>query len=159
MKRFLMVAFAALLLSSVASAQFRTRIGSDTRPPQAVPLEKLIDARAKLIQWYVISSSHYAWGVSVCGGNDLFTDEDYSYLTIYVYKDSLKAFAADFDKASTRNPGGSRGVDGITVVVQVIERPKKGAANEPAKTERNDRQSKHSNGSGSVALPSRPSRS
>jgi len=108
----------AVILSCFASVA-RAQVYSY---PADHTLEQLIDARAKLIQWYVLSSSSYAWGVSVCGEDDVLTGASHSWLTVYVYKDSLAAFAKDFDKAATRNPGGSLGVDGITVVVEVIER-------------------------------------
>jgi hypothetical protein len=139
MKRLLILAAIALTLSSSAFAQkspFNVRNPHDpyVRPVEHT-LDELIEARAKLIYWYVLSSSNYAWGVSVCGGEDVLTGDEYGYLTIYVYKDSLAAFKADFAKASTKNPGGSRGVDGITVVVEVIERHTKGGTtNEQPRT-------------------------
>jgi hypothetical protein len=161
MKRFLSFLALALVLAFPALAQKSPFTYGITPPrPPAVDhtLDELIAAREKLIDWYVISSSNYAWGVAVCGYEDVITGDEYGYLTIYVYKDSLAAFKTDFAKASTKNPGGSRGVDGITVVVQVVERHKKGGTSDEPKTERNDRQPTHSNGSGNAVVSGRPSR-
>jgi hypothetical protein len=125
-RRYLLATIAALLLVSAASAQrnpFNVRNPHDPYVHQADhTLDELIAAREKLIDWYVLSSSNYAWGVSVCGYEDAINGEEYGYLTVYVYKDSLAAFRKDFAKAATKNPGGSLGVDGITVVVEVVER-------------------------------------
>src|ERR1700675_865905 len=118
MKRFLSFLALTLVLASASFAQKKSPFTWGVTPPRppAVDhtLDELIDARAKLIYWYVKSSSNYAWGVSVCGYEDVITGDEYGYLTVYVYKDSLAAFRKDFAKASTPNPGGSRGVDGIT---------------------------------------------
>src|SRR5271157_3214060 len=144
MKRLLTIALLALAFSSAAPAQKQThkRPGvpvadlDDYTPPAEANLEQLIDARAKLIQWYVLSSSSYAWGVSVCGSENYLSGAQPSWLTVYVYRDSLAAFAKDFDKAATRTKNGTLTVDGISVVVVVIERPKnKGAINEQPKSD------------------------
>jgi hypothetical protein len=169
MKRFLILTAIALVISSAAFAQkhkpksspFTYGIGEPHVPTVDFTLDELIAARAKLIYWYVLSSSNYAWGVSVCGYEDVINGDENGYLTIYVYKDSLAAFKTDFAKAATKNPGGSLGVDGISVVIEVIDRPRpkqKGLDNEPAKTERNDRQPEHKNGSSSTVVSGRPSR-
>jgi hypothetical protein len=111
-----------LLLAPFSSAQFKPI----TKPVEPT-LDQLIEVRTKLIDWYVLSSSHYAWGVSVCGGEDLLSGREHSWLTIYVYSDSVGAFAKDFDKAATRSmPNGPLGIDGVTVMVEIIKRPKHG---------------------------------
>src|SRR5271167_3151444 len=138
MKRFLLATLTALLLVSGAVAQQKNHltygIGMTYEPKVDRPLDQLIDARAKLIARYVLGN-HMVWGVSVCGSDDVITGDESSWLTVYVYKDSLYDFAADFDKFATKNHGGNLGVDGITVVVEVIERKPKGVQHEPAKTE------------------------
>jgi hypothetical protein len=169
MKRFLSFLAITLVLASASFAQkqkkqrspFTYGIGEPHVPTVDHTLDELVAARAKLVYWYVLSSSNYAWGVSVCGYEDVINGDENGYLTIYVYKDSLVDFKRDFAKAATKNPGGSLGVDGISVVIEVIDRPRpkqKGLDNEPAKTERNDRQPTHSNSSGNAVVFGRPSR-
>jgi hypothetical protein len=121
-------------------------------------MDDMVAARAKLIERYVQSGNKLAWGVSICGDDDVLTGEDGgNWLTVYVYSDSLETFALDFDKFATRQRGGNLTVDGITVVVEVIQRPKQGTKNEPT-IERHDRQPEHRNGSGNATVFDRPSR-
>jgi hypothetical protein len=87
-------------------------------------MDELLAARVKLIQRYVLAGKA-AWGVAICGGEDVLNGDDYSFLTIYVYDDSLEFFVSDFDAFATPlTPGGYLGIDGITVAVQVIKKPK-----------------------------------
>src|ERR1700675_2145359 len=132
MKRFLSFLALTLVLASASFAQKKSPFTWGVTPPRppAVDhtLDELIDARAKLIYWYVLSSSNYAWGVSVCGYEDVINGDENSYLTVYVYKDSLVDFKKDFAKAAVDGQ-----VDGITVVIEVIDRPRpkqKGLDNE-----------------------------
>lgn len=132
MNRLLIAAIFALTFCAASPAQ--QRFPSPTygvEHPPAHTMDELVAARAKLIARYV-KADHYAWGVAVCGEDDYFTGEDSSWLTVYLYKDSLMDFAADFDKWATHTKNGTLTVDGITVVVEVIERPKTkgGASNE-----------------------------
>jgi hypothetical protein len=126
MKRLPIIAAFALLLASPAPAQknpFSYGIGEPRQPKVDHTLDQLVAARERLIRRYVLDK-HYAWGVSVSGAEDVFTGDDNSWLTVYLYKDSVAAFAADFDQFATKSRVGSLTVDGITVVVQVIPRPK-----------------------------------
>lgn len=127
MKKFLLASVLALLLTSCASAQGPNFTNFNFPPPRpdTVTMDELIAARAKLIQRY---AGKAARGVSICGYTDAITGIEHSYLTIYVYRDSVNAFAADFNKFGTPTPGGSTGVDGVTVTFQVIQRQKKEAS-------------------------------
>ena len=120
-----MVCVVSLLLASCAFAQ-GSSLGPAIdyrRPPHTdSTMEELLAARAKLIHRY---AGKLARGVAVCGYEDMISGEDYTYLTIYVYPESTAAFMADFNKFGTQNAGGSIGVDGVTVSIQVIQRQKK----------------------------------
>src|SRR5258708_382554 len=109
MKRFLFAVVLALLSSGASAQRLSTRRGATDVAP-AFSLEKLIDARAKLIQRYV---GTYAWGVSVCGSVGSYFDGDASWLTVYVYSDSISVFSEDFSKFATKSAGGMLGVDGV----------------------------------------------
>jgi hypothetical protein len=113
MKRFLIAAAFALVLTTSCAAQVRVE------QPQDHTMEALLAARAKLIQRYV-QSEKVARGVAVCGETDVLTGEDHSYLCIYVYRDSTKEFLADFVNYATPSGGGNLGVDGIPVAVNLI---------------------------------------
>src|SRR5271170_5439206 len=120
--RLLLAVILVLLILPAAAAQDRGHltygIGGEYEPKIDHTLVQLIDARAKLIKRY---AGTLAWGVSVMGDEAPLSGDQISWLCVYVYKDSVTAFAVDFDKFATRNPGGTLGVDGITVVVEVIE--------------------------------------
>ena len=151
----------ALILTFAVGATAQKPSPSYPRPTWGIErhpdhsMSEMVDARKKLIDRYVLQD-HYAWGVSVCGDDDVLTGEPNSWLTIYLYSDSLKDFAVDFDQFATRVGNGTLTVDGITVVVEVIKRPTKGAHN--GTPERNDRQPEHQNGRGNAAVSGRTSR-
>lgn len=131
MKNLLIVTILALVFVPAALAQNGRQndghltygIGSPYQPKVDHSLEQLIDARAKLIGRYVKGTYNYAWGVSVCGNEDVWNGDGNSWLTVYLYSDSLTSFAMDFDKFATRTGNGTLTIDGITVVVEVIDRP------------------------------------
>lgn len=158
MRRVLLVVLALSLFASVSPAQQRF-----PKPTWGIPrqpehtMNEMVAARDKLIRRYVLADPRVAWGVSVCGADDLLTDEPSDWLTIYVYSDQLNAFALDFDKFATRTGNGSLTVDGISVVVEVVKRPKQGAKNEPT-IERNDRQLQPKNGRSNAVVSGKPSR-
>src|SRR5271170_1561917 len=128
--------------------------GQVDAPPDHT-LDELVAARAKMIDRYVIKKG-FAWGVSVCGIDDAWSQTDISYLTVYVYEDAKGVFNEDL-AVFGKQLGNSRvyTVDGIPIFVEVIKRPK-GKTHGPAKTERDDRQRQHGNSSSGVALFSRP---
>lgn len=116
MKTFLMAVILTLLLAVSSPAQ-----GDYT-------MESLLTARAKLIHRYV-RDKKFARGVAICGGSDLINDngvviipEGPAYLAIYVYRDSMIDFIADFSNFATSLGGraGYNGVDGIPVAVVVL---------------------------------------
>lgn len=91
-----------------------------------VPFDRLMAAREKLIRRYVIAD-RYAWAVSACGYEDSVNGNDFSWLTVYVYKDSLLPFAEDFTSRATKlDDGGPWVIDGVPVQFKEIERPKAG---------------------------------
>ena len=158
MKRVLVALILTLTFAFGATAQKRQKFPPPNwgfpRPVDHT-MNEMVDARAKLIQRYVLTD-HYAWGVSICGDDDVLTDEPNSWLTVYLYSDSVNDFAVDFDKFATRVGNGTLTVDGITVVVEVIKRPTKGAAH--GTPERNDRQLQPKNNRGNTVVSGRPSR-
>lgn len=160
MKRIFVALLLTLTFAFGASAQRQTyprpTWGIERHPDHT--MAQMVDAREKLIRHFVLAEPRLAWGVSVCGDDDVLTDEPNSWLTVYIYSDQLQAFALDFDKFATRTGNGTLTVDGITVVVEVINRKPKGEAHEPAKTERNDRQLQPKNGRSNAVVSGRPSR-
>jgi hypothetical protein len=143
MKRILFAIALALLTASAAPAQKsypRPTWGIERAPDKT--MEQMVTAREKLINHFVLAQPRLAWGVSVCGDDDVLTGEPNSWLTIYVYSDTLDAFALDYDKFATHTAQHTLQVDGITVVVEVIARPKTkgGVSNEQQPTgKRQDR--------------------
>jgi len=127
--------------------------GQAVAPPNHT-LDELVAARAKMIDRYVFKKG-FAWGVSVCGIDDAWSQTDISYLTIYVYEDAEGVFTEDLALFGTRL-GNSRifTVDGIPIFVERIARPK-GKSHEPArKSQRDDRQRRNSDRRASFTLPS-----
>ena len=158
MKRILVVLLLTLSFALGATAQrqkFPPPNWGFPRQPDFT-MEQMVAAREKLIRRYVTSDPRLAWGVSVCGDDDVLTGEPNSWLTIYVYSDSLNAFALDYDKFATHTAQHTLQVDGVTVVVEVLNRKPKGASNGTLK--RNDRQPEHKNSRSNAVVSGRPSR-
>lgn len=108
--RKILTAALALLLASPLAAQ-----------SSAPTMEQLLAARESLIKRYVLSTK-LAVRVAICGTEDLLTGEDHSYITVYVYRGSMKAFFNDYVNFATEtSPGGSLGVNGIPVSVDIID--------------------------------------
>jgi len=108
MKRFFIATALALVLASSCAAQDHS-------------MEQLLSAREALIKRYVLSTK-LAARVAICGHEDLLTGEVQSYITVYVYRASMKAFLDDYVNFATEtSPGGSLGVGGIPVSVDVID--------------------------------------
>lgn len=111
MKRYFAVLALALSLAIPSFAQLA--------PPTT---DQIYAVRAKLIHQYVPT---YVWGVSVCGYDDALNGEDYAWLCVYAYKDSL----GDLAKGLSADPAskvaeGVIFVGGVAVRVQAIDRPK-----------------------------------
>jgi hypothetical protein len=127
MTRFLIGAVLALLLAAPGVAQ------QPPQPPQPdYPMAAVLAARASLIQRYV-QSLKVARGVAVCGETDLLTGEDHTFLTVYVWQDTVSIFVKDYLNFATPTPGdglhstfpiadlgGNLGVNGIPVVVVLV---------------------------------------
>jgi len=112
MKRFLIATALALVLTSSCAAQ---------QPSSDFSMDKLLAARETLIKRYVLSE-HIAQRVAICGEEDLLNGDVHSYLTVYLHKDSVDAFFADFTAFTTEiTPGGPIGVNGIPVSVVVTD--------------------------------------
>jgi hypothetical protein len=143
-KRALLV-LAFILLSAIAA------YGQGRVQPT---LDEMITARAKLIDRYVVKKG-YAWGVSVCGNTDGFTGDELSYLTVYVYEESVGVFADDLAIYGTRI-GNTKyfAVNGIPIFMEIIKHPKGKTHERPAKTERNDRKPVYNDRRASFTLPS-----
>ena len=123
MRKILVGIALALLLASPLAAQ-------QTSPT----MEQLLAARATLINRYVLSSK-LAVRVAICGDQDLLTGDDRdAYLCVYVHGDKMKAFFNDFINFATEtSPGGSLGIDGVPVSVQLLDPAGKEIPNEQPK--------------------------
>jgi hypothetical protein len=124
MRRFLVVVVLALAFSVPSFAQ-RFRSAST---PAATSLDSFYAVREKLIKAY--TPNHVIWGVSICGEDDLLSDEEYTWLCVYAYKDTLKEFVEtlpDVGKVEIKTVGNGNAkiifVDGLPLQITLIERP------------------------------------
>jgi hypothetical protein len=122
MRRLLLAIAASLVLIPVVSAQHA--VGHNQAPPPFEPetrADQEYAVREKLIKAYV---PKYAWGVSMCGEEDDYSGESYSWLCVYVYKDTLKEFATALMANGAEIRDKLIFVEGVPLQFTLIERPK-----------------------------------
>ncbi len=122
MRNLSLLAVVLSLTAIVVSAQHLTEGPLPKADPTALSTDKLYAVREKLIRHYVPT---YAWGVAMCGGDDVLNGRQYAWLCMYVYEDSLRGFVkALLATDPTEINQGVFVVDGVAVDVRVIERAK-----------------------------------
>lgn len=124
-KILIIIALALLLASPLAAQQsgFASDSGLDGYRRRSVDLtmEQLLSARETLIKRYILSSKLVV-RVAVCGTEDVLNGDEHSYLTVYIHRDSMKAFFDDFANfAVETSPGGTLGVGGVPVSVEILD--------------------------------------
>ncbi len=117
MKRYLTaLALALVLVTAVPSLAQFPDLSSPSRQTA-----RLYATREKLIHQYAPT---YVWGVSACGTEDAVTGEEYSWLCVYAYKDTLHDFSKALVADNAKLTQGVIFVDGVALEVKIIERQK-----------------------------------